>query len=278
MNWSKAKTILIIFFICTNLFLLTTILMSVSKTSIVTDDIIDSTIMILKNNRIEIDPEIIPRRTQPAAMIRAENFITSYEEFAKKFVGEDLNMLETNVYEGSRGKIFFSGDRFSFDASKEEFSELTEKLNESNARQVVLDVLKAYGFEDSTLLTDVSGDESEYVVTVTKQKNEMPLFSSKLKVVMNKKGVKRVSGSWFFEKGALKNKYTLKSVSGVLIDYISVANRPTTEEKITSVTLGYYIPDEGILHKDALLVPCWKIALDDGGEYILNALENNVDY
>lgn len=275
MNWNRAKTILIIFFICTNLFLLTTILMSVNKTSIVTDDIISSTTMILKNNRIEIDPELIPRRTQPAAMIKAENFIDSYESFAKKLVGDDASELESNVYEGSKGKIFFSGDRFSYNAKKGEFSELTEKLNSDNTRQIALDVLKVYGFEDNSILFDVAEDNSEYIVTVTKQKNDMPIFSSKLKLVMNKNGVSGISGSWFFEKGTLKNKYTLKSVSGVLIDYISISNRPTTDEKITSVSLGYYVPDEGIFHKDVLLMPCWKIVLDNGGEYILNAVENS---
>lgn len=276
MNWNRAKTILIIFFICTNLFLLTTILLSASKTSIVTDDIIASTTMILKNNRIEIDPKIIPRRTQPAAMAEAENLIDNYENFSKRFVGDDAAVLEQNVYEGSKGKIFFSGDRFSFAAKEPQFSDLTKNLNESNIKQAAANILKNYGIEDSALEFEISGD-GEYEVIVTKQKNDLQIFSSRLKLTMSQKGLTKVSGSWFFDKGTLKNKYTLKSVTGVLIDYISVANRPTTDEKITAVTLGYYVPDEGILHKDTLLVPCWKITLEDGGEYILNAVENGND-
>lgn len=276
MNWNKAKTILIIFFICTNLFLLATILISTSKTSIVTDDIINLTTVILKNNRIEIDPAIIPRKTQAVAMIEAKNFIDSYDTFSKKTAGEDAKMLQTNVYEGENGTITFSGDKFDFIPKSPLYTDLTQRLTASNAQQVALTILKKYGFEDNNLIFDTAEQNSEYTVTVTKQKDNLHYFNSELKVKLSMAGVKEISGSWFFEKNILRDKFVLKNVTGVLIDYISVANRPTTDEKITSIELGYSILEEGIHHKEILLTPCWKITIDNGAEYVLSAVENQI--
>ena len=50
MNWSRVKTILILFFLCTNLFLASVIVMSGNRVHTISDEIIHSTGEILKNN------------------------------------------------------------------------------------------------------------------------------------------------------------------------------------------------------------------------------------
>ena len=63
MNWGRAKTILIILFLCTNTFLLTAIILSSNNSSVVSEAIAKSTVDILKDNGIDVSEEIIPRRT-----------------------------------------------------------------------------------------------------------------------------------------------------------------------------------------------------------------------
>ena len=80
MNWSRAKTILIILFLCTNIFLLTTIILSSGRNSNVTEDIVASTVQILKENGVEISPDIIPRKTRILPVIDLE------EQIEEKFI------------------------------------------------------------------------------------------------------------------------------------------------------------------------------------------------
>ena len=273
MNWPRAKTILIIFFLCTNLFLLLTITMSAGRTSIVTDDIIASTIAILKNNRIYIDSETIPRKTHSIPMMRAKNFISDYETFAKAFAGEDAALTESNTYSGSRGTVRYEGDYFEFIASETLFSEETKRLSSASAPQIAADIMKKLGFSDSSAVCSVSVDNGKTTAKFTRKKDNLCYFNSEITLVMTNSGVENVYGTWFFDESALPDKVAMKSVTGVLIDYISLANRPTVDEKITSLDLGYAILEDGIYHKEAIMTPCWRITLENGETYVLNAAD-----
>lgn len=276
MNWSKAKTILIIFFICTNLFLLTTIIVSTGKNSIVTDDIISSTISILENNRIEIDVGLIPRRTPAVTKVYARNFIDDYEGFAKRFVGELTTPVKNNTYSGEKGVISFVGDKFEFLPAEPMYEALTAKINSDNAQYTALEVMKKYGFDDDNLIFKEREEDGVYVISITKQKDGLYYFNSELKVTMTQSGVTGISGSWFYDE-TVKEKIILKSVTSILIDYISLSNRPTTTEKIVALDLGYSLLEGGIYHKEITLIPCWRITLDTDGEYILKASESYPD-
>lgn len=276
MNWNRAKTILIIFFICTNLFLLATIFASTGKTSIITDDIISSTTQILKNNQIEIDPAIIPRKTQALPLLEAENIIGSYEEFSKKLLGEDCKASSPNVFISSQGTLTLSGDTFEFVPDTPLFPEICEKITPSNARSIAESVLKKYNFEDRDLQFDIKTFKDDFIINVSKKKDSVYYYSCNLQLTISPSGLKYLGGSWFYEKKEAPEDVTLKSVTGVLIDYISVANRPTSPETITSIDLGYSVNEKDIYHKTAILTPSWRITLISGREFILNATEKQI--
>lgn len=276
MNWSRAKTILIIFFICTNLFLLATIIASTNKTTIITDDIISSATQILKNNQIEINPDIIPRKSQHLPILEAENIIDSYENFSKKLLGEDCAPASSNVFTGGNGEVTFSGDTFNFVPATPLFPEICEKLTLSNAKSVAESVLKKYDFEDRDLQFDIKTFKDDFVINITKKKDSVFYYDCNLRLTLSDRGLKNMSGSWFYEKNELPGDVTPKSVTGVLIDFISVSNRPNTPDTISSIDLGYSTNEPEIYHNPASLVPCWRITLIDGQEFILSAIEKQI--
>lgn len=273
MNWGKAKTILIIFFICTNLFLLFAITLSADRFSIVTDDIVNSAISVLKNNRIEIDSETIPRKTQKIPVMNSKNFIEDYETFAKKIAGDDAHIDKTNSYVGTNGVISFDGDYFEFSAYSPLFSENTKKINILNAPQIAENIMKQFGFSDSSAIYSATEEEHKIIVNITRKKDNLYYFNSEINLILTADGMEKIYGTWFFDEKALPDKVELKSVTGVLIDYISLANRPTIDETITALDFGYAILEDGIYHKEAALMPCWRITLGDGGKYILNSAD-----
>lgn len=274
MNWSQAKTILIVFFICTNLFLLSTIIISLGRTTIVSEDLIDYTVNILSNNRIDIDPRIIPKRLSPIPYEKGKNAIESYDSFVKNFIGDDFTFTEDKTYSNNVGNISFYGDKFTFTPTSPALSDVTKKLNSNNAGIIGVNVLNKYGIYDNYMVTDqYSYSDGTAFVTISKKKDNLLFFNSHIDITMSRDGVLSISGSWFYDDNSPNKKITLKNITGVLIEYISLANRPNTAEEIVSLDLGYSTLEEGIYHKELSLTPCWKISLKDGSSYILNAIE-----
>lgn len=274
MNWSRAKTILIIFFICTNLFLFSVILISADRTSIVTDDIVSSTVSILKNNKVEIDPEIIPRKTSSVDMIEFENWISDYFEFAKKFVGEDAKKQTENTYVGANGKISFSGDEFTYHpATSIDTKTIIIKNHQVPEEKIALSVLEHFGFSDENLVIFKTENQNQKKITITKEKGTLSFYDCKIDMFISEEKIYKISGSWFFEGENLKEKFTVKNVTGVLIDYLSLTHRPKTEEKIVLIKLGYSSLEKGVYHKQIVAPPCWRFILSNGEEYTLHSSE-----
>ena len=113
MNWSRVKTVLIILFLCTDIFLLATYLTSKYASSTISPEVIEATVDVLASNDITVDPSIIPQKIPGVMSFEAENVIFDYEAFAKSILGEKFTQTESG-YEGVMGTISFSGDRFDF--------------------------------------------------------------------------------------------------------------------------------------------------------------------
>ncbi|MBE7044350.1 MAG: hypothetical protein E7397_02380 [Ruminococcaceae bacterium] len=270
MNWHKAKTILIIFFLCTNLFLLAMILTSTSQSMILTDDIVSSTVTILTNNRIEIDEELIPRKTTLIPSVTMQNVITEYPVFAKTVLGDDAVMTETGKYKGSAGAITFRGDFFELIADAPLSASVTKSQDaEAEAKKL----LSGFGFDFSQAEISVSG-EYDFTVNFSQKANHLPVFRSELEVVFEPDGIKRISGCWFQNEKIEREKPEIKSVASVLLDFVTLSNRPATPDKIIGLEFGYGIPTDAIYHNSITLYPAWSILLDTQEEYIMNAQEN----
>ena len=93
MNWSRAKTILIILFLCTNVFLLTALALSSVNKSVVSEEIISSTVDILERNGVKISAGIIPEKSEILPVIdlqgeRTENTFIPRKQ-VRKFMKEN---------------------------------------------------------------------------------------------------------------------------------------------------------------------------------------------
>lgn len=276
MNWKSAKTILIVFFICSNLFLLTTIILSTEKTSIITDDIRTSTVMILKNNGIEINPDVIPRKIKNAPILEAENVIDDQEKFAEKLIGPIIEQ-QGDIYKGKDAHIKISGDYFELIPAIPSHTELTKKINPENALQVASSILKIYGFSDDAELSLEINDDM-YIVQSTKKDDDMCDFSSRLELKMSEAGITKLSGRWFLKKKEVSPLPTLKSVTSVLIDYISLNDRTIGDEKIVQLDFGYMLSEQdNEYHNEATLIPAWQITLSNNRKYVLSAIDTQIN-
>ena len=269
MNWGRVKTVLIILFLATDLFLLGIYMTSKHSSSTIPAQVIEDTVTVLANNNITISPDIIPRKSQSAPYAEAENVISDYATFAKKLLGDNIQKIEYG-YESPLGKITFYGDRFNYTTTTYLFvSANTETVFDTAAAQdIVTTNLKRLGFDLSSATVSVKEEGISYVVTIENSVNSLPVFNSQVVATISKNGESSLSGIWFNKTESSGNDAELKKVTSALIDFIP--ELPDGSE-IVKLEIGYNIFDKESFHKSATLIPVWHITCKDGSTYLLDA-------
>lgn len=269
MNWGRVKTVLIILFLATDLFLLGIYMTSKHSSSTISTQVIEDTITVLANNNITISPDIIPRKCQSAPYAEAENVISDYETFAKNLLGSDIQKTDFG-FESDIGKVSFYGDRFNFERNSEMLL-LADTIgieNEQKAKEIATESLNLIGFDLSNATASISKEDSSYTIIFANTSNSLPIFNSRVTVTLSQNGVMSVSGIWFNQTENSGEDMELKKVTSALIDFIP--ELPDGGE-IVKLETGYNIFDKESFHKSATLIPVWHITCKDGRTYILDA-------
>ena len=271
MNWGRVKTVLIILFLCTDIFLLAIYLTSEYSSSTIPSDVIASTVQVLKNNGIQVDPSVIPQKIQSAPHFEAVNVINSREEFAKKLLGNQITPTEFG-FAGAFGTVNFYGDRFNYtmNPGADGLLDINPITNEKSAKSAAVSVLENLGLDLSDAKITVTKDMDGFTITADNTAHNLPIFNSSVSVKATKT-ITSVSGIWFnsYDSSGLNN---LKNITSVLIDFIPNA---TQDIKITKLELGYHIFDFSQYHKSATLIPVWKVTFEDSSVTYLDARNFN---
>ncbi len=266
MNWSRVKTILIILFLLSDVFLLVSLVMSTYNSNTITPEIIESTAEILKKQNIIIDKELIPAKVSPVPYAEADNAISSYENFAKKFLGNEITKTGDNLYESSNGTISFDGDSFTYTMKNPASS---KSIDEKSAQASVINYLTDKGFDLSNADITSSKNSNGFTVTLKNLVNSLPLFNSVVTAEVLGDTVASVSGIWFNQINVRGQANELKTVTSALIDFIPAATGIPTE--IVGLTLGYTVPESKVYHKSAILIPVWQIVEGNGNKHYPDA-------
>ncbi len=269
MNWSKAKNILIFLFLFTDIFLLANFIAG-RKLAEIPENIITSTVSILSENNIQINPDIIPRRTPSAPYSEAENIISDYSAFAEKFLGENFTALENGNFKSDAGTLSIIGDSFVFTSGSENTPNSFERFTEKNLIDAASRFLSEKGFADiSSAKCETLKTDHGMEVTFAGFINSLPFFNSKVTVEFFGGTVTSVRGTWFNELSSRGQASELKSATSALIEFIPKYLASALE--IQSITLGYNIPESASYHKSAVLVPTWCITESNGTKHLLDA-------
>lgn len=296
MNWSKAKTILIILFLFTDCFLFVTFAKAIYKSNSVNSEVIASAAELLNSNGIEISNDIIPLSLRLCKYAEADNVISDYAEFAEKILGEKCEKIGGFSYKSERGEISFDGDRFEFSAntpandaeSTSGHGEVAEgegeipngDKGEKYAKKTAKNFLKSVGFDlsNSVEIELKSGGNDgdfksrnrdfEYVFTFKSKVNGLTFFDNFVTVTVTGGQISAVSGTWFNQNDTTGKNYDIRPITSPLIDLLQLENRP---EKISAIDFGYTVSDKGEYHKSAVLVPIWVLTEEDGTDHVFDA-------
>ena len=258
MNWSKAKTIMILFLLCTNIFLLSILIGTAYKQQRVSPEIIDSAVTLLSSRGIDIDKRIIPSAIGDEKLFTVENIIADYESFARTVRG----------YNNDAAEITFNGDIFDikFINGIETDPKLKSPADKARA------YLSSLGIDTkkSSVVVDNNSDDI-FTVCFTKTIAGKPFFDCSVLVELKGTKIISVRGRWFNKLDTVSTSNpALESVPGLLVEF-SISSPELSGSKITGLNLGYAINEENVFHKQATIIPVYEITTDSENKYYIDA-------
>lgn len=265
MNWSKVKSIMIVFLILVNLSFLTYIVYEEVRTNKRNEQMAQTVTMLLETRGITVDKKLVAKsaKTENAQSLYADNFISDYEGFAKVTLGDDATKTDSNNYKSEFGTLNFKGDCFEIKALENK-SLYAAKVTKVNAQSIAKEYLKKIGIDTKNSTKEIVEENSLFKVKFSENINDLTLFNSGIEVIMDSTGIVLVKGNWYNVNSQNSSISELKNVSGILVDYMNKGKK----SQITNIELGYSIHDTNTYHESVFLTPVWKITDTNGVTYI----------
>ena len=269
MQWNKAKTILILFFLAVNIFLAAFLIVSVKTSDALTPEIISATVSTLENNNIYINTDIIKSGPKTMLMTELENVMQNNDDFAKRLLGEDASEIDENTYTNGSKTLIVNADSFTF---TDTMPNASINITDGNVKAKAVDELAKIGIKATqNNVYEVINAGNVYKLKLMDALKDYPVYSSVIELHISSNGIQYLSGCWFNHNTDFNaNKAKTKNIAGVLIDFISDGERNKDGQTvIKDLSAGYYIEDtNSIFHRSATAVPVWKITCEDAVYYV----------
>lgn len=234
----------------------------------------DTVMGLLSENGITVDKKTITDAAGRKKMktVYVKNIISSYDEFAKKVLGEDAVPAEGDRYVSENGTLSFSGDYF--EAKAYEGRALrTMDTSGGDAEKIAEELLASLGAAAGDSEGEVLESGKNVRVRFVEKINGFNVYGAELTVELGEKGIKGVYGCWYNEQEGGDAVMELKSPSGALVEYMNGRNS-SSPVSIENISLGYAALETMLYHESVLLTPVWAITESGGGETYINAREN----
>ncbi|MCH5184685.1 MAG: hypothetical protein J1F64_01040 [Oscillospiraceae bacterium] len=267
MNWSEAKSILIVFFLVINMVFLGILIESDRNKYNVNADIMKASVDILNKAQITIGEDIIPKKNPKMKYAEAYNIIEDNMIFAKSLIGGDAYEAE-GKYISPAGEAVIDGDFFSAVYYDKDYFDIAGIYDIENKIQAVF---KKLDFDDmGNYETEYEETENGGRITIKNIIEAKPFFDSRIEISMTGQSVEKISGVWFVsDPDMISNMTETKSITGVLIDFKNMYDGELPV-RITGLNIGYYKGKPETYHKSFVLIPVWCIETSDGGVYYMD--------
>lgn len=274
MDWSKAKSILIIAFIITNLILGYVLVENKDIDETFNKEFIEDVKAKLLEKNINVIAEI-PLDAPSLPKLTVEYEVYNPQELAMIFLGKYDEKDEKD-----NKKIFKSGDKtlhvldnnrkllYRFNNSEEKYN----NLSESKLKLIVEDFLKNKGFRtDDFKLGDYDYDPmtKTHYLEYVKRYNGRFVEETYMRFNINNTGVIEFERYWLETKEITDSNFSISSAPNVLLRLISKID--VIGKTITDIDLCYYFSVnydyEYVNPKNAMkgqAIPAWRIKFSDG--------------
>lgn len=279
MDWSKAKTILIVAFIITNM-LLGVVLLSNNKPtdSTTKEGFIQDVTRLLNNKDIHVDTEI--SREIPSLntldveyeMIDILKVNDQYFDAAGTMgsQGEDVVTIQRdNEYISIKNKKILSYENRN---ELEKYKGLTKEKAEDIAMNFLRD--KKYDLSD-VKLSHIKEQEDKFYLKFSKIYNQRYLETAYLNIIVDTRGVKYLDRLWLDVKSEGETSIYINTAPKAILSLLSIPE--SYGKTIDDISLCYYFePEKHEYIKDpksakkGRTIPAWRVLFKDGYKVIID--------
>lgn len=279
MDWSKAKTILIVAFLITNL-LLGLVLFANEKQEEPTlkESFIEDVVEILGRKNIFINTEI-PKELPTLNVLTVEYEILDFNSINRDFFnGEgETELQEKDLIKISKDKeeITISNKKIlRYENNNNEIKH--EDLDEKKAKILAYEFLKDKNFETSNMeLSFVKEEENSYVLDFSKIYNERYLEIAYTRIEVDGRGVKTMERLWLNTLSEGDTPIYISTAPKAILDLLSMEE--VYGKTIADISLAYYFEptkndyiDDPKDAKKGKSIPAWRVLFEDGYKVIVD--------
>lgn len=279
MDWSKAKTILIVAFLITNM-LLGVVLLSNNKTtdSTTKQGFVEDVTRLLNNKDIKIDTEIsreIPSLNtleveyEIIDIIKVNNNFFDGEGLMESSGEEIVNIWKDDEYISIKNKKILSYENRN---ELEKHKGLTKEKAENIARNFLND--NKYDISDIKL-SYIEEKENVFYLVFSKMYNGRYLEDAYLNIAIDARGVKYLDRMWLNVKSQGETSIYINTAPKAILSLLSIPE--SYGKTIEDISLCYYFdPEKHEYIKDpksarkGRTIPAWRVMFKDGYKIIID--------
>lgn len=278
MDWSKAKNILIIAFIITNIFLAYVLINSRSTdVPTVEDDFIKDvkSFLLEKNIKVAVD---VPKEIPSLPLFRIKYEIYNPQDIASRFLGSKYTTetIEGKEYyiNGNENVTVKNSNEIIYENTNIEskYNDLTSKEAESLAIKFINE--KGFSTEDFKLSV-ISYEDQKYYIEYTKVIDDFYFEKSYMKFVIGPAGINEFERHWIESaESDDSTTVTVMSAPRALLKLLTIEE--AHGKTIKEISICYYLdPEKHIGSSDSSntkggkATPAWRVIFDDGTKIFL---------
>ena len=278
-DWSKAKTILIVAFIITNILLAYVLIVERNiEEPTIKEDFIQDVVKLLE------DKDIFLNTTIPTDIPYLNTMIVKYEkinleELNRRFF-RSRGSISCNeeglgeIRDGERNIILINNKLIIYENKAER--ELYKELNKNDAIEITQEFMKERQFDTSDMkLTFVKEEYGVYYLEYSKVSEGIFVERAFTNFQIDKRGVKRFERLWLKEGELGDNEINISTAPKAILGLLDM--QEVYGKTITDISLCYYFDPEKHNYledfgeaKQGKAVPAWRIQFDDGHKVFID--------
>lgn len=273
MDWSKAKTILIVAFIITNVLLIYILIgeKTIDEPTL-NEDFIEDVVKLLEHKNISINTHI------PTEIPCLYTMNVSYEKMKLEKLNEMFfkgkgDLIENKDAFGQIIKdnesLVITNNKLIIYENKEE-KKIFGNLDKEKAIQIAEDFLKEKNFDTSDMeMTFIKEEKGTFYIEYSKMYDDVFVERAFTNFQIDKRGVKRFERLWFIVEDLGETEIYISTAPKALLALLDIEE--IYGKTITNISLCYYFdpqkhdyleePEETIQGK---AIPAWRIQFQDG--------------
>ena len=277
MDWSKAKNILIIAFIITNLFLIFNIqsnLYENNSLSVLKDRNIEDIVSILADRNIRVEAEV------PRTLLQMPVLDVEYETYNGEKLAQRFGLEETPSQTNSQEQIDVTNNKIIIYKNNSRVLRIKE-LNEKKAREEAERFIKDHGYMRPDVEYWNTFSEGEQYEVIFKQKYKGYFLEvSYMRLIVTRAGVTEFERTWLKPLNLGERKNEIMPATKALLKVLNVLEDREQETIITEISLGYLFDPSKISLtnweniKSGRALPAWRMTLENGETIFIDAYES----